>query len=271
MSVVGELDGNVRDTLAAVLLRGFVWLVMLVVVVPLVVISMMAFTAGEFLTFPPDGLSLRWFEVLLGDSSWIEAILNSVMVAIPSAAIASTIGGTAAYALDRHDYKFGKALAAAATLPIMLPPVIIGVMFLAFFVAAGFSGTVWNLIIAHAIFLTPFPFVLVSQGLVEVDQSYEEAARNLGATQLTTVRTVTLPLVKANVVAGFLFAFILSLNEYIIAWLLSGFVIQTVPIQIFTSLRYNYSPVIAVVSLLFIVVTFIALAVADYLAGGLWE
>ena len=271
MSVADSIDANIRDTLAAVLLRGFVWLVMLFVVVPLIVISMMAFTAGEFLTFPPKGLSVRWFEVLLTDSSWIQAISTSVMVAVPSALFATTIGGTAAYALDRHDYQFGKALAAVATLPIMLPPVIIGVMFLAFFIGIGFSGTVWNLIMAHAIFLTPFPFVLVSQGLAEVDRSYEEAARNLGASQVTTVRTVTLPLVKANVVAGFLFAFILSLNEYIIAWLLSGFVIQTVPIKIFTSLRYNYSPIIAVVSFLFIVVTFVALAIADYLAGGLWE
>ena len=271
MSAIGEFDSNVRDQLGALLLRGFVWLVMLFVLTPLLVISTMAFTAGEFLTFPPDGLSVRWFEVLLADSSWLEAISLSVMVGIPAALVATTIGGAAAYALDRYDYRFGKALAAAATLPIMLPPVIIGVMFLAFFVAVGFSGTIWNLIIAHAIFLTPFPFILVSQGLAEIDRSYEEAARNLGASQFTTVRTVTLPLVKANVVAGFLFAFILSLNEYIIAWLLSGFVIQTVPIQIFTSLRYNYSPVIAVVSFLFIVVTFAALAVADYLAGGLWE
>ena len=271
MSVSDGLDANVRDTLASLFLRGFVWLVMLFVVAPLVVISLMAFTSGEFLTFPPDGLSLRWFEVLFTSSSWINAIGTSVMIAVPSALLATTIGGTAAYALDRYDYKLGRALAAAATLPIMLPPVIIGVMFLAFFIGIGFSGTVWNLIIAHAIFLTPFPFVLVSQGLVEVDRSYEEAARNLGASQLTTVRTITLPLVKDNVVAGFLFAFILSLNEYIIAWLLSGFVIQTVPIQIFTSLRYNYSPIIAVVSFLFIVVTFVALAVADYLAGGLWE
>lgn len=259
---------NVRDQLQAGAMRVFAWTALLFVLTPLIVISAMAFTSGEFLVFPPEGFSLRWFGEL---TNWVGAIKNSVFVAIPAALIATTIGGTAAYSLDRYDYKFGKLLATAATVPIMLPPVIIGVMFMAFFISIDNAGNIWNLIIAHSIFLTPFPFILISQGLAELNQSYEEAARNLGASQLLTVRTITFPLIRANVIAGFLFAFILSLNEYIIAWLLSGFSIQTVPIQIFTSLRYNYSPTIAVISLLFIIVTFAALSVADYLAGGIWE
>lgn len=268
MSIADGVDPNVRDRLTAGIMRVFAWVVLLFVLMPLVVICAMAFTSGEFLVFPPEGVSLRWFGEL---TSWLDAIRNSVVVAIPAALIATTVGGTAAYSLDRHDYRFGRALAAAATVPIMLPPVIVGVMFMTFFITIGISGNIWNLIIAHSIFLTPFPFILISQGLADLDQSYEEAARNLGASQLRTVRTIIFPLVRANVIAGFLFAFILSLNEYIIAWLLSGFSIQTVPIQIFTSLRYSYSPVIAVISLLFIIVTFVGLTIADYLAGGLWE
>jgi ABC-type spermidine/putrescine transport system, permease component II len=259
---------RVRDKIQSGLLRAFAWLVLLFVLTPLIIISAMAFTNGEFLVFPPEGFSIRWFGEL---TNWIGAIQNSVLIAIPAALIATTIGGTAAYSLDRYDYQFGKALAAVATLPITLPPVIVGVMFMTFFITIGNAGNIWNLVIAHSIFLTPFPFILISQGLGELDRGFEEAARNLGASQLLTVRTITFPLIRANVIAGFLFAFILSLNEYIIAWLLSGFAIQTVPIQIFTSLRYNYSPTIAVISLLFIIVTFAALTVADYLAGGLWE
>jgi ABC-type maltose transport system permease subunit len=83
MSVTDGFDGNVRDTVGGLLLRGFVWLVMLFVLTPLIVICTMAFTAGEFLTFPPEGFSLRWFEALLADSSWLEAISTSVMVGIP--------------------------------------------------------------------------------------------------------------------------------------------------------------------------------------------
>ena len=268
MSLADRRGLNVRDRVTAGLMRVFAWVVLLFILTPLIIISAMAFTSGEFLVFPPEGFSFRWFGEL---TNWVEAIQNSILVAFPAAIIATTIGGTAAYSLDRYDYKFEKLLATAATVPIMLPPVIIGVMFMAFFIAIGNAGNIWNLIIAHSIFLTPFPFILISQGLAELDKSFEEAARNLGASQILTVQTITFPLVRANVIAGFLFAFILSLNEYIIAWLLSGFSIQTVPIQIFTSLRYSYSPTIAVISLLFIIVTFVALSVADYLAGGIWE
>jgi len=268
MSLADRRGLNVRDRVTAGLMRVFAWVVLLFILTPLIIISAMAFTSGEFLVFPPEGFSFRWFGEL---TNWVGAIQNSILVAFPAAIIATTIGGTAAYSLDRYDYKFEKLLATAATVPIMLPPVIIGVMFMAFFIAIGNAGNIWNLIIAHSIFLTPFPFILISQGLAELDKSFEEAARNLGASQILTVQTITFPLVRANVIAGFLFAFILSLNEYIIAWLLSGFSIQTVPIQIFTSLRYSYSPTIAVISLLFIIVTFVALSVADYLAGGIWE
>lgn len=265
------VDRGFRDRLLSVLMRLFTWVTMLFVVFPLVIISVMAFNSGEFLAFPPEGFSLRWFEAVAGDPAWLMAIQNSFVIGAASALVATTIGGAAAYALYRYDYQFGSSLAALATVPILVPPVILGVMYLTFFAAIGQSGSMWNVVLAHAIFLTPFPFFLISQGLEEVEQSYEEAAQDLGATQLTVIKTVTLPLVRANVVAGFLFAFILSLNEYIIAWLLAGFTVRTIPIQIFTSLRYNYSPTIAVVSVLFIGVTVVGLAIVDYLTGGLWE
>lgn len=267
----GIVHPRTRDRLLKSVVRLWTWLMMVFIVVPLLVISIMAFNAGEFLVFPPDGISLRWFEATLTDSSWLVSIQNSVIVAAGAATIATTVGGTAAYALYRYDYRLGSSLAAMSTIPILVPPVVLGIMFLTFFAAIGVTGSMVNLVIAHAIFLTPFSFFLTSQGLQEIDDTYEEAARDLGATQGTVIRTITVPLVRANVVAGFLFAAILSLNEFIISWLLAGFVVDTVPIQIFTSLRYNYSPTIAVISILFIVVTLAGLLIVDHLSGGIWE
>ncbi len=271
MSTIGGIDPRFRDGVSSGLLRLFAWLTMVFILTPLVIISVLAFNSGNFLAFPPEGFSLRWIEATATDPGWLEAIQNSFLVGIPASLIATSIGTVAAYALYRYDYQFGIVVVGLAIIPVLIPPVILAVMYLTFFAMAGSYGSIWNVIIAHAIFLTPFPFFLIAQGLKEVDRSYEEAARNLGASQLTAVRTITLPLVSANIVAGFLFAFILSLNEYIIAWLLAGFSVPTVPVQIFTSLRYNYSPTIAVVSLFFIAVTVIGLSVADYLTGGLWE
>jgi ABC-type spermidine/putrescine transport system permease subunit II len=196
---------------------------------------------------------------------------NSLFVAVASAAGATSVGATAAFAFDRYDYRFEGGLTGLAVLPILLPPVIIGVAFVTFFSTLGVGGQLWTLVVAHTMFFSTFPFVLVSQGLSDIDRSYEEAAQDLGSGPITAIRTVTVPLLRANLFAGAIFAFILSLNEYIISWLISGFTFRTIPIQIFTSLRYTYSPVIAAVSLLFIVATFVVMTAVDSLAGGMWD
>lgn len=271
MSTISGIDPRLRDSIFSGSLRLFVWLTMGFIILPLFIIGILAFNSGSFLAFPPEGFSLQWFSQTASDPEWIEAIQYSFFIGVLASLIATSVGASAAYALYRYNYEFDIAIVGLAIVPVLIPPVILAVMFLTFFAMLGSYGSVWNVVIAHAIFLTPFPFFMISQGLKEVDRSYEEAARNLGASQLVAVRTITLPLVGPNIVAGFLFAFILSLNEYIIAWLLAGFATPTVPVQIFTSLRYNYSPTIAVVSLFFITVTVVGLSIAEYLTGGLWE
>lgn len=263
--------GSGRDRLYGILLNSYTALVVGFVLLPLVVISFMSFTPSEFLRFPPEGLSLRWYREFFDSRTWLLAMQNSLVIAVASAIGATSVGATAAFALDRYDYRFEVALTGLSILPILLPPVIIGVAFVTFFGLLGAGGQPWTLAVAHSIFFSPFPFVLVSQGLDDVDRSYEEAAADLGARKLTTIRRITVPLLRANLFAGALFAFILSLNEYIIAWLISGFSFKTIPIQIFTSLRYTYSPVIAAVSLLFIGMTVVVMLLVDRFAGGVWE
>ncbi|GAD51836.1 spermidine Putrescine ABC transporter permease component potC [Halarchaeum acidiphilum MH1-52-1] len=244
---------------------------MLFIGLPLCVVLAVSVTSGQFLSFPPKGFSLKWFGAFFASSDWMNAMRTSLEVALGAAVISTTIGSALAFALDRYEYSYGGLLAGLGVLPVLLPPVIVGVAFMIFFYSVGFSGTVWNLMIAHGIFYSPFPFILISQGLDEIDQGYEEAAMNLGATPTYTLRTITIPLLRSNVISGAIFAFILSLNEYIIAWLLSGFVLTTIPIQIFTSLRYSYSPVIAAVSVIFVFITVVVMSVIDYLSGGIWE
>jgi ABC-type spermidine/putrescine transport system permease subunit II len=260
-----------RDGVIRWALRGYTWLILAFILLPLVVISLMSFTPSEFLEFPPQGFSLQWYREFLNSTAWLLAMQNSLIIAVVTAVGATSVGGTAAFALDRYDYRFGTALTGLAVLPILLPPVIIGVAFVTFFSLLGVGGQLWTLVIAHSIFFAPFPFVLISQGLADIDRTYEEASRDLGAERLTTIRTITVPLLRANVFAGAIFAFILSLNEYIIAWLIAGFSFKTIPIQIFTSLRYTYSPVIAAVSLLFIVATVVVMTAVDRMAGGIWD
>jgi len=263
--------GSGRDRLYSLVLNLYTVVVVGFVLLPLVVISLMSFTPSEFLQFPPQGFSLRWYNEFFESTTWLLAMQNSLFIAVAAAVGATSIGSTAAFALDRYDYRFETTLTGLAILPILLPPVIIGVAFVTFFGLLGVGGQLWTLVVAHSIFFAPFPFVLVSQGLGDIDRSYEEAAADLGAGRFTVIRRITIPLLRSNIFAGALFAFILSLNEYIISWLISGFSFKTIPIQIFTSLRYTYSPVIAAVSLLFILMTVVVMVVVDWVSGGVWE
>jgi len=241
------------------------------ILVPILIIIAVSFTPEQFLTFPPKGFSTQWFTEALTNGEWQGAISTSLFIATGASVIAVSIGLPLAFALDRYDVDYAGYIRGFGVLPILIPPVIVGVAFMTYFFVIGFSGTVWNLILAHGVFYAPFSFVLIGTGLDEMDRSVEEAAMNLGATEWQTLRTVTFPIVRANVFSGVLFAFILSLNEYIIAYLVSGFTVTTVPIKIFASLRYSYSPVIAAISVLYIVLTTALVAVVEYYTGGIWD
>ncbi len=268
---LSAIDSNTREAVTQTVFRAYVALVMLFVAAPLGIIVAVSFTPEEFLTFPPGGFSLRWYVQFFTDSSWTLALLNSLSIAAMAAVLATTIGGILAFALDRFDYPFERGLAGVGVLPILIPPVIIGVAFLVFFLQLGLAGNRLAIIVAHGIFYAPFPFILITQGLGEIDRTYEEAAMNLGASSVRTIRTITYPLLRTNVISGALFAFILSLNEYIIAWLLSLFLVDTIPIVIFNQLRYSYPPTIAAASTVFIGLTVVVMTAIDRLSGGIWE
>ena len=268
---ISRVDARTRERVIWTASRLYVAAVTLFIAVPLAIIIAVSVTPEQFLTFPPGGISAQWYVDFFTSPSWIIAFLNSLGIAAAVAVLATTIGGSLAFALDRYGYRWSAILGTFGVLPILVPPVIVGVAFLIFFLQLGLAGSRLSIVVAHGIFYAPFPFILIAQGLDELDRTFEEAAMNLGASPIRTIRTITYPLLRANVVAGALFAFILSLNEYIIAWLLSLFLVDTIPIQIFNSLRYGYSPTIAAASVVFIGITVVVMVAIDRLSGGVWE
>ncbi len=134
----------------------------------------------------------------------------------------------------------------------MLPPVITALGFLVFWIALGLYGSMAATVVSHGIFLVTLPLVTVTLGLNAIDPALLEAARTMGATRGQVLRSVVLPLVLPYLVSGYAFAFVLSLNEYIIAYMVAGFTVETLPIKIFNSLRYGYTPLMGVVSVLFV-------------------
>jgi putative spermidine/putrescine transport system permease protein len=219
---------------------------------PLVVVAGVSLNEPRQLLFPPKGLSLRWYRELFEQAEWVNALGNSLTIAILSAALAVSIAFPLAWFLWRHRVFYARLLWAVGVAPFTLPPVVTALGFLVFWVSVGLYGSIWATVISHAIFFLTLPLVTISLGLESIDRQLLEAASIMGADERTAFRTVVLPLLRPYLISGYAFAFVLSLNEYIIAYMVAGFTVETLPIKIFNSLRYGYTPVMAAVAVVFV-------------------
>lgn len=230
----------------------FMGVVALILAAPLLVVAGVSLNAEKRLLFPPKGLSLRWYLELLTQSDWLNAVRNSLTVAVLAALLTVSIAFPLAYFLWRHRVYYARILFGLGMVPFMLPPVITALGFLVFWVNVGLYGSIVATIVSHAIFLVTLPLVMISLGLESIDKQIVEAATTMGADDKVIFRTVVLPLVRPYLISGYAFAFVLSLNEYIVAYMVAGFTVETLPIKIFNSLRYGYTPVMAAVAVVFV-------------------
>ncbi len=232
--------------------RGFVVSgVILFLAGPILVVAVASFNANQFLDFPVTEYSGRWYSALFTDPLWRAAIFNSLKIAVPGAALAVGIALPMSYAIHRWRPKLSAIFMALGVMPFMLPPVISAVGALVLWNEIGSAGQIENVIIAHGIFFSTIPLITITLGLQGIDPAIDEAATTLGASDRLRFFTITLPLLVPGIVTGYVAAFVLSLNEYIIAFMVAGFTVETLPIKIFNALRYGFTPTIAAVSIVF--------------------
>jgi len=219
---------------------------------PLIIVAGVSVNAKQSLTFPPEGFSLGWYGQIFLDMEWRNALIASLVLALSSAALAVLIALPLAWFLWRRHAPWANIFQLLGVAPFTLPPVITALGLLTFWATTGFYGQPWTAVIGHAIFFVTLPLVTISLGFSAIDRSLVEAASTLGGDDRTVFRTVVLPLISPYIVSGYAFAFVLSLNEYIVAYMTVGFTLETLPIKIFNSLRYGYTPTMAAVTILFV-------------------
>jgi putative spermidine/putrescine transport system permease protein len=219
---------------------------------PLAVVAGVSFNARKQLFFPPEGFSLRWYEELFVSAAWLVPVRNSLVIALVSALVALSVAVPTAYFLWRRRVLYARALFTLGVAPFILPPVITALGFLTFWATIGFYGQMGAVMVSHGIFFVTLPLVTVSLGLESIEPEVVEAARTMGADNRQVFRTIVVPLVRPYMISGYAFAFVLSLNEYIVAYMVAGFTVETLPIKIFNSLRYGYTPVMACVAVVFV-------------------
>lgn len=231
---------------------AFIGFVLLIMSAPLIVIAGVSLNEPKRLLFPPQGLSGKWYVELFRSSDWQNALQNSLTVATLASLLAVSLALPLALYVWKRNNLIARALFGLGVAPFMLPPVISALGFMTFWITIGFYGQLPATVISHAVFLVTLPLVTISLGLQSIDPQLLEAARTMGADQGKVFRTVTFPLIRPYMISGFAFAFVLSLNEYIIAYMVAGFTVETLPIKIFNSLRYGYTPVMASVAVFFV-------------------
>ncbi len=234
--------------------RLFFVVVGLFLALPLIVVAGVSINARQTLAFPPQGFSLSWYGQIFTNAEWRNALIASLTLAASSALLALLIALPLAWFLWRRIAPWANIFQLLGVAPFTLPPVITALGLLTFWATTGFYGQAWTAVISHGIFFVTLPLVTLSLGFSAIDRSLVEAAATMGADDRVVFRTVVLPLILPYLVSGYAFAFVLSLNEYIVAYMTVGFTVETLPIKIFNALRYGYTPTMAAVTVLFLVI-----------------
>ena len=237
------------------LLKVPFWLTYVFLYLPILVVVILSFNDSESL-FVWKGFSLRWYPELFADTAVMEGLRNTVIVATGATVLATVLGTLTAIGV--HRYTKGGLIRAFAVAPALLPDLLLGIGILSIFSLLGLTLGLHSVIMAHTVFAMAFVTAIVLARLAHLDPSLEEASRDLGATTSRTFFRVTLPQLAPGIVAGALLAFTLSLDEFVIAFFTAAPTTPTLPITIYSMVRFGVTPEInalATVLLLVSVVT----------------
>jgi ABC-type spermidine/putrescine transport system permease subunit II len=242
-------------------LLGFLMLALLVV--PLFISMLVAFTPGEIISVPsPDRFSLRWFERFFKDPIWQTGSVNSFWIASLTTLISIITGTSAAVAFERHEFRGKSFLNLFLLTPLFVPPVVLGIQNLAWHQRIGIWGSLVSLALAHSLWAMPLVLMVMRSALRSVDRRLEEAAQGMGASPLTVFRTVTLPLIWPGLLVSAFFSFIISINEFIMSLFLATPRTQTISTMIWPQLRYQLSPLVAAASFVLLATTLLVLLIS---------
>ena len=229
---------------------------------PILVVVVMSFNASKNL-FVWRGFSLEWYGALFRNASMMEGLRNTLIIAAFVTVVSCVLGTLMAVGI--HRYTRGGLIRAFATAPALLPDLLLGIGILSFFSLVSFPLGLHSVVIAHSVFAMAFVTAIVLSRMAGLDPSLEEASRDLGAGAARTFLRVTLPQLAPAIVAGALLAFTLSLDEFVIAFFTAAPTTPTLPIAIYSTVRFGVTPEVNALATLLLLVSIIAVLVAQRL------
>lgn len=245
-------------------LVSFAALVCLFLILPSLVVVPMSFNADALLRFPPHAYSTTWYAAYFADEAWQTATRNSLVIALSATVLATVLGTMAALGLVRGRVPARSLVVFCMLTPMIAPPIVAAVSMYRVFAALGLVGTLAGLVLAHTVLALPFVIINVAAMLQRMDWRAEQAARSLGASAVRAFALVTLPLIRPGILVGALFAFLTSFDEVVVALYLCGSKAVTLPVQMWSGLRFEINPVVAAVSSLLLLLSATGLAFAGF-------
>ncbi|MFA8441983.1 ABC transporter permease [Yoonia sp.] len=236
---------------------------------PLIVVTVYSFNASNSITVW-EGMSLRWYvDVFVGPESakFQQAAINSFSIAFVAATVATAIATAAATAIVRGGrYRLRTPSLGLITLPIMVPEIVLAVATLIFFNSIGFTRGYMTILVAHIAFCIPFAYLPIQARMQGIEDTYEHAAMDLYATKAQAFRRILLPLMMPGIISGFLLAFIVSLDDFIITNFVKGAGIETLPTAIFGSVKQGIKPNIMAISTMLLSLSIVMVTISYFVS-----
>lgn len=243
---------KVRRSLSSRVLSWYAVAIFLFLYIPIFILIIYSFNSNKVVGVW-EGFSLQWYEVLFTDKAIASAFQNSIWVATWSTILSTILGTMAALVLERYRFRGKLTYDAVLYLPVIIPDIVMALSTLLFFVMVGIALSRYTILIAHIAFNISFVAIVVRARLANMDNSLEEAAADLGAGEWTTFRRVTLPLIMPAVIAGALLAFTLSLDDFVITFFVSGPGSTTLPVRVYSMIKFGVTPEVNAISTLMLV------------------
>jgi putative spermidine/putrescine transport system permease protein len=233
---------------------------------PLIVVAAASLNGEMRMDFPPVHPGLRWYGVFFQDPGWVASLRTSFIIAFSSAMLCVAAAIPVAHAIWKYRSRAASAINVIGLLSIFVPTVILAIIFMTFWSGVHYPGHLIDVVISEAAVSTALPLILINLGFFSVQSGYVEAAETMGARPGDVTRTILLPILLPYIFSAFIFVFISCLNEYIIAYMVAGFSIETLPIRVFRSLRMGFQPTMCVGAVLYMLTGAIAFSVVSLVA-----
>lgn len=247
-------------------LSGIALAALLFLCLPVLIVVPMSFSSAQSLEFPPPGLSLRWYQAFFGNEVWVQAGINSLLLATLASSAALVLGTLAAYGLVRGSFPLKDAIEANFMAPIIVPSIIIAVALFIVFARIGILGTFFGLFLAHTILVMPYAVLIMGVAIRSFDVRIEQVAATLGASRLRILGTIVLPNLLPSAAAAWIFSFVVSFDEVVVTLFLSG-THMTIPKRMFNELIMQINPTITAVATLLIAFNLVALLLLLIFSG----